>query len=483
MSSEGIHHKPFVPTDDSRPPRQRGRPRGVKNRFKGVKIKVQSLGSASAGAGAILKKLRNSKMVGKGRSHSDSSPNDVISGKRANSNPCPVDDVLVKGVIDYRMGSSKKSVNEGYYLINGNDGSFINKHSEPVVDDVNGDCKSRENKGDCVSDSVDPCLVSNGASKLNMADGEHVGVESTSKAGKDGCSGVKGDSGFVFGNVKSNKGILKKPTMGLTSVQFGPSLFYKSSSVWSSYNSSIKAMKSDGSLNIESFAEKMKKGRVYEVAEITKTSAGLFYFKFKNEEGMKVVLESGPWMACVYGLPMELCNGNGIGKVFSSIGKPMLIDKLTKERCLKNARKLDFVRVLVEVSASDDLPDFLEIEYPKIGDRPARVGKLEVKYKWNPPFCTHCKTFGHATMSCKVRPRTEEEIAAKASKEAMKSGDSVSIKSNDGKCDDDDFVTVERKGKANATQSNDKQFVMKNRNFYGNFRQNFSRQGPNQQNT
>ncbi|GJX16423.1 hypothetical protein Tco_0217255 [Tanacetum coccineum] len=34
---------------------------------------VQSLGSASAGAGAILKRLRNSKMAGKGRIHSDGS--------------------------------------------------------------------------------------------------------------------------------------------------------------------------------------------------------------------------------------------------------------------------------------------------------------------------------------------------------------------------------------------------------------------------
>ncbi|GKB13127.1 hypothetical protein Tco_0847050, partial [Tanacetum coccineum] len=192
MSSEGIHHKPFVPADDSRPPRKHGRHRGVKNHFKGVKIKVQSPGSASAGAGAILKKLRNSKMVGKRNSCSDSSPSDVISGKRANSNPCPVDDVLVmvldkiaydmnvsdqmvfkEGVIDYGMGSSKIS--------------------------------SMENKGDCVTDSVDPCLVSNGASKLNMDDGEHVGVESTKKASKDEGSGVKGDSGFVFGNVQSNK--------------------------------------------------------------------------------------------------------------------------------------------------------------------------------------------------------------------------------------------------------------------------------------
>lgn len=35
------------------------------------------------------------------------------------------------------------------------------------------------------------------------------------------------------------------------------------------------------------------------------------------------------------------------------------------------------------------------------------------------PKCTHCKVFGHAFHTCKVRPRTEEEIAAKAQREEV----------------------------------------------------------------
>nr|GFD51384.1 RNA-directed DNA polymerase, eukaryota, reverse transcriptase zinc-binding domain protein [Tanacetum cinerariifolium] len=54
MSSAGLSHKPFVSSGESNPLRSRGRPRGVKNRLKSVKIKVQSPGSASDGAGAIL---------------------------------------------------------------------------------------------------------------------------------------------------------------------------------------------------------------------------------------------------------------------------------------------------------------------------------------------------------------------------------------------------------------------------------------------
>ncbi|GKF43656.1 hypothetical protein Tco_0130208 [Tanacetum coccineum] len=40
------------------------------------------------------------------------------------------------------------------------------------------------------------------------------------------------------------------------------------------------------------------------------------------------------------------------------------VTKMTKDRCLRKAGKLDFARVLVEVSAMDDLPNMLEIAYP-----------------------------------------------------------------------------------------------------------------------
>nr|GEZ62090.1 hypothetical protein [Tanacetum cinerariifolium] len=92
-----------------------------------------------------------------------------------------------------------------------------------------------------------------------------------------------------------------------------------------------------------------------------------------------------PIWVCVYNIPIEICNGNGIGKIMSGVGKPLLMDNMTKER-------------------------------------PAKVGVLDVKYQWKPPLCTHCRTFGHSTLTCKVRPRTEEEIAAKNLKDALKIG-------------------------------------------------------------
>nr|GFD03660.1 P-loop containing nucleoside triphosphate hydrolase [Tanacetum cinerariifolium] len=55
------------------------------------------------------------------------------------------------------------------------------------------------------------------------------------------------------------------------------------------------------------------------------------------------------------------------------------MDKMTRERCLKKAGKMDFARVLVEFSAENDLPNVIEIEYPPLGNRPSRIGMLEVK--------------------------------------------------------------------------------------------------------
>ncbi|GJR88455.1 putative RNA-directed DNA polymerase [Tanacetum coccineum] len=370
MSFEGLSHKPFVPHDVSVPPRSRGRPKGTKNRAKSVKIKIQSPGSASVGAGAILKRLRKSKLVGLGRIRSDVSPLEDNHGKRPNSCVAPVDEVLNKvldriafdksiskqmvfneGVCDSGKVYGSKSNVPSYCSIDGNDGSFISKPCAPsvvVVEDCN---RVSKDKGSGLDVCVDPLLVSNDTSKLNMADEEHGEDESIRKANKDGLDGMNVDSDFVFGDLKRNNVFLIDLLL-------------------------------DGSLNIESFAEKMKKGvedrelqmkfepqsvsiqgngtkriaisvddikkgseacnvRVYGIDDITKTSAGLFYFKLKNEEGMKVVLESGPWMinnvplvlnvwepgiwlekvepstipiwVCVYGISFELCNGNVLG--------------------------------------------------------------------------------------------------------------------------------------------------------------------------
>nr|GEW69093.1 hypothetical protein [Tanacetum cinerariifolium] len=51
--------------------------------YRGSKFKISTLGSVSAGAGSLLKRLRSSKVSSKARDHNETSPIDNKGGKRA----------------------------------------------------------------------------------------------------------------------------------------------------------------------------------------------------------------------------------------------------------------------------------------------------------------------------------------------------------------------------------------------------------------
>ncbi|XP_020243214.1 uncharacterized protein LOC109821441 [Asparagus officinalis] len=115
---------------------------------------------------------------------------------------------------------------------------------------------------------------------------------------------------------------------------------------------------------------------------------GLFLYKFKSKEDMMIILESGPWFFgsrslllkpwsideeigkrndCLYpmwiqlpGLRLNLWNAKCISKIASLIGRPIATDKLTASR-----QRLEYARVLVEVSMPSPLPDHISIQGPK----------------------------------------------------------------------------------------------------------------------
>ncbi|PWA95640.1 RNA-directed DNA polymerase, eukaryota, Reverse transcriptase zinc-binding domain protein [Artemisia annua] len=125
---------------------------------------------------------------------------------------------------------------------------------------------------------------------------------------------------------------------------------------------------------------------------------------------------------------------------------------MTRERCLRKDGKIDFARVLVEVNANEDLPSVLEIEYPPLGNRPARV-----------------------------RPRTTDEVAAKSAN--LNNNVDIGSKSNDmGKSQvDDGFVIVGKNNKPVVAASSKKESVQ-NRNTQGRSGHNsFPRNADNKQ--
>ncbi|GJV27544.1 putative RNA-directed DNA polymerase [Tanacetum coccineum] len=402
MVPNGLKHKPLIPNDGSVPPKARRRPKGVKNRSKSIKIKVQSLRSASVGAGAILKILRNSKLAGKERSQCEASPMEG-KGKHFNPSNSHVDEVLVK-VLDriaydkdissqmvFKKGSNvndkpvfKVSKDENYCLINSNDGSFINNHLETSL-------SNEDNRS------------------------EHIKVENTRKANKDEVRNGLGDYGFVFGNIQGNKGILKKPSIGLTNVQFGPSLFYKSGNVWNN-KSGLKALNSDGTLNIESFVEKMKKGVEDRELQMNFTPQ----YVFKNSDRSKRIAISVEDIK----KGSEACALQLYGYFVGTS-----IDYRVVNANLSRMWRAHGISDITKTSAGLFYFKFKSEEGMKI-----------------PPQCSHCKTFGHSTVSCKVMPRTEDEIAAQEKRNAGRSSDNVLKQDSMEMGEDDGFISVVKNG-------------------------------------
>ncbi|GJW13056.1 RNA-directed DNA polymerase, eukaryota, reverse transcriptase zinc-binding domain protein [Tanacetum coccineum] len=72
---------------------------------------------------------------------------------------------------------------------------------------------------------------------------------------------------------------------------------------------------------------------------------GVFYFKFQDEEGIKEVINNGPWM--VNNKPMAW-SVKGISALVSSIGKPVIMDEVTTKMCVTGVRRIGFARVSTE---------------------------------------------------------------------------------------------------------------------------------------
>nr|GEZ19827.1 reverse transcriptase domain, reverse transcriptase zinc-binding domain protein [Tanacetum cinerariifolium] len=272
----------------------------------GRSIKLSNLGSSSASAGSILKRICSSKVSGKARDRVESSPCDNRGGKRVISNFDSIDNVI-------NCLLNEDSDNNS--LSPSNDGLFI---KEPLCH---------------VNDSI-----------------KNLDFESLVAIGSDSTTPAKTGIDFEF-----RKWIALKISSDNRRFE------QCNSNAGNRFGSKI--MSNQYSAVADSFVKKLKQGY----------------------EEMALKMEYVPSSVS------KLDNG---GRRIS----------LTAEEVIKgdaDSGKLEFARVLVEFSVVDDLPSVLEIAYPPIGNSSTKIGRLDVKYQWKPPLCTHCHTVGHSTMSCK----------------------------------------------------------------------------------
>ncbi|GJR85807.1 zinc knuckle CX2CX4HX4C containing protein [Tanacetum coccineum] len=205
--------------------------------------------------------------------------------------------------------------------------------------------------------------------------------------------------------------------------------------------------------------------RSYQLDEIIVNEGGLYFFKFKSEDGLQNVIENRPWLVdmkplCVqrwvagiclnkpepariplwvkiYNVPLEALNVEGISRIASRIGTPIIMDKVTTSMCERGYGRASFARVLIEVDAAEGIVDNVEIWYQKLN----RTMKLRVEYAWQPPLCSHCCVFGHSFKRCNNKPLSEEE---KTKRNVAKS--QANTKVNDEQKGNNGWQSVPRRG-------------------------------------
>ncbi|GKB75458.1 RNA-directed DNA polymerase, eukaryota, reverse transcriptase zinc-binding domain protein [Tanacetum coccineum] len=153
---------------------------------------------------------------------------------------------------------------------------------------------------------------------------------------------------------------------------------------------------------------------------------GMFLFKFKHEEGMESVLEAGSWMVNNKPLLIQrwdpsVCIDKKEPEKYH-LGKPLIMDRVTTQMCNEGTGRLGYARVLVEISAKDELKDRIELCYKdknKVTNGTKFVG---VEYALKPVKCSHCSVFGHDFSKCEFNPdrlKDNVKISTDRSKETM----------------------------------------------------------------
>lgn len=155
---------------------------------------------------------------------------------------------------------------------------------------------------------------------------------------------------------------------------------------------------------------------------------GFLFFRFSAVDGIRQVLEGGPWMirgvplfvfpwdplqglvkpehkSCplwvkLHNIPLVAFNREGVSRIASALGEPKMMDDHTTAMCDNAWGRPGFAKVLVDVWAVGDLKRELKVVIPNLNGGNGVTVIIRVEYLWEPSQCTHCKVFGHKVASC-----------------------------------------------------------------------------------
>ncbi|XP_062118788.1 uncharacterized protein LOC133832464 [Humulus lupulus] len=122
-------------------------------------------------------------------------------------------------------------------------------------------------------------------------------------------------------------------------------------------------------------------------------------------ETLRVVNSVPVWMR-LPNLGLQYWGLKSLSALVSTIGKPMMMDRVTKEKSM-----VKFARVLVEVEITDRLPHSISF----INER-GQLMEQAIEFEWLPTRCSCCKGLGHTVSSCKsaqeVVWRPKQQVSA-----------------------------------------------------------------------
>ncbi|XP_062114202.1 uncharacterized protein LOC133825252 [Humulus lupulus] len=151
---------------------------------------------------------------------------------------------------------------------------------------------------------------------------------------------------------------------------------------------------------------------------VARMNAGFIMVKFRDEATLNLVLESGvihfdkkpivlrPWttnidsLKSVKSVPvwirlpdlgLQYWGVKCLSALVSTIGKPIMIDKTTKDRSM-----IKFAQVLVDMEIAETLPQYINY----LNER-GQVMEQPIEYEWLPTKCSNCKKLGHTVSTCK----------------------------------------------------------------------------------
>lgn len=196
--------------------------------------------------------------------------------------------------------------------------------------------------------------------------------------------------------------------------------------------------------------------------EVLSSENGFFLFKFKDHDNMCSVMERAPWHMAkkplvlkkwqpnlslakeeiqtvpiwvrLFNVPLEFWTSTGLSYIASAVGKPLHVDKFTASK-----KRISYVRVCVEVNASDELVNDFDLQCAD-----GNWITIHAEFEWTPTRCKACEVFGHSISSfSKLKPSPSNDgkpghhLPAGTMKRTVTKGDNRS----------EVWVEVKRKGK------------------------------------